>query len=174
MPKNKVEVVRMTPDMARAILKNNPNNRNVKRDRVSLYASDMEKGRWQLNGESIVIDADGNLKDGQEIVDISPLELVKKAEALGCGEIIINSVDNDGMMKGYDLNLVKQISEAVSVPVIACGGAGGINDLEKVIHQAGAHAAAGGSMFVYYGRLKAVLITAPSEKELTDAGIYKE
>lgn len=78
------------------------------------------------------------------------------------------------MMNGYDLNLVKQISEAVSVPVIACGGAGGINDLEKVIHQAGAHAAAGGSMFVYYGRLKAVLITAPSEKELTDAGIYKE
>ena len=63
--KNKIEVVRMTPDMARAILKNNPNNRNVKRDRVSLYASDMEKGRWQLNGESIVIDANGNLKDGQ-------------------------------------------------------------------------------------------------------------
>ena len=60
MHKNKVEVVRMTPDMARAILKNNPNNRNVKRDRVSLYASDMEKGRWQLNGESIVIDANGN------------------------------------------------------------------------------------------------------------------
>ena len=135
-----------------------------------------------FGSQSIVgsIDAklvDGDYKcaicDGQEIVDISPLELVKKAEALGCGEIIINSVDNDGMMNGYDLNLVKQISEAVSVPVIACGGAGGINDLEKVIHQAGAHAAAGGSMFVYYGRLKAVLITAPSEKELTDAGIYK-
>lgn len=112
--------------------------------------------------------------DGQEIIDISPLELAKKAEKLGCGEIIINSVDNDGMMKGYDLDLVKQISDAVSIPVIACGGAGGINDLEKVIHQAGAHAAAGGSMFVYYGRLKAVLITAPSEKDLTEAGIYKD
>lgn len=63
--KNKIEVVRMTPDLARAILKNNINNRNVKRERVNLYASDMEKGRWQLNGESIVIDANGNLKDGQ-------------------------------------------------------------------------------------------------------------
>lgn len=63
--KNKIEVVRMTPDMARSILKNNTNNRNVKRERVNLYASDMEKGRWQLNGESIVIDANGNLKDGQ-------------------------------------------------------------------------------------------------------------
>lgn len=110
--------------------------------------------------------------DGQVVLDVTPLELVKKAEALGCGEIVINSIDNDGTMNGYDLNLVKQISEAVSVPVIACGGAGGINDLEKVIHQSGAHAAAGGSMFVYYGRLKAVLITAPSEKELIEVGIY--
>lgn len=105
---------------------------------------------------------------------MTPLELVKKAEAFGCGEIVINSVDNDGMMNGYDLKLVKQISEAVNIPVIACGGAGGINDLEQVIHQAGTHAAAGGSMFVYYGRLKAVLITAPSEKQLTEAGIYKD
>lgn len=114
------------------------------------------------------------ISDGQEIIDVTPLELVKKAETLGCGEIIINSIDNDGMMNGYDLNLVKKVSEAVNVPVIACGGAGGISDLEKVIHQAGAHAAAGGSMFVFYGRLKAVLITAPSEKDLTDAGIYND
>ncbi len=114
------------------------------------------------------------ISDGLQIIDISPLELVKKSEALGCGEIIINSVDNDGMMEGYDLKLIKQISEAVSVPVIACGGAGGIKDIEQVIHQAGAHAAAGGSMFVYYGSLKAVLITAPSEKELTEAGIFKD
>ena len=114
------------------------------------------------------------ISDGQEVIDVTPLELVKKAETLGCGEIIINSIDNDGMMNGYDLNLVKKVSEAVNVPVIACGGAGGISDLEKVIHQAGAHAAAGGSMFVFYGRLKAVLITAPSEKDLTDAGIYND
>ena len=114
------------------------------------------------------------ISDGQEIIVVTPLELVKKPETLGCGEIIINSIDNDGMMNGYDLNLVKKVSEAVNVPVIACGGAGGISDLEKVIHQAGAHAAAGGSMFVFYGRLKAVLITAPSEKDLTDAGIYND
>jgi len=115
-----------------------------------------------------------SISDGQELIDISPLDLVKKAEDMGCGEIIINSIDNDGMMNGYDLKLVKQISDAVSVPVIACGGAGCIKDLEQVINQAGAHAAAGGSMFVYYGRLKAVLITAPSEKELIEAGIYKD
>lgn len=88
-------------------------------------------------------------------------------------EIVINSIDHDGMMDGYDLKLVKMmISESVKIPVTACGGAVGIGDLKDVIHKGGAHAAAGGSMFVYYGRLKAVLITAPSEKELTDAGIY--
>lgn len=114
------------------------------------------------------------ISDGQEAVDITPVELAKKAEDLGCGEIIINSIDQDGMMKGYDLDLVRQVSQVVKVPVIACGGAGGVNDLKTVLHEAGAHAAAGGSMFVYYGRLKAVLITAPSEKELTKAGIYHD
>lgn len=112
--------------------------------------------------------------DGQQLLDQTPLELALEAEQMGCGEIIINSIDNDGMMKGYDLELVKTITEAVKVPVIAIGGAGGIDDLKQVIQKAGAHAAAGGSMFVFYGRLRAVLITAPSEKELTDAGIYTE
>jgi len=112
--------------------------------------------------------------NGQKLLDKTPLELALEAEQMGCGEIIINSIDNDGMMKGYDLVLVKTITEAVKVPVIAIGGAGGIDDLKKVIQKAGAHAAAGGSMFVFYGRLRAVLITAPSEKELTEAGIYTQ
>lgn len=112
------------------------------------------------------------INDGTDMVDYSPIELAKKAEQYGAGELFINSIDNDGIMKGYDLSLIKEISKAVSIPVIACGGAGGIMDLKKVIQDAGAHAAAGGSMFVYYGKLKAVLITAPSEKELIEAGIY--
>lgn len=114
------------------------------------------------------------IEDGNEIVNATPGELAQKAENLGAGEIIINSVDNDGMMQGYDIELVKNIVESVKIPVTAIGGAGGIQDLKKVLHEGHAHAAAGGSMFVYYGRLKAVLITAPSEEELTRAGIYKE
>ena len=136
----------------------------------------------QFGSQSVVasIDAkkiDGAYKcfiaDGSEKVDVDPVALAKHVEELGAGEIIINSIDNDGMMNGYDISLVQSIASAVKVPVIAIGGAGGISDLEKVLHQGHAHAAAGGSMFVYYGKLKAVLITAPSEKELTDAGIYK-
>ena len=114
------------------------------------------------------------IEDGREMIDITPVELAKRAETLGAGEIIINSVDQDGMMQGYDIDLVKSVVESVKVPVTAIGGAGGIHDLKKVLHEGHAHAAAGGSMFVYYGRLKAVLITAPSEEELTQAGIYKE
>lgn len=111
--------------------------------------------------------------DGRECVDIAPVELAKKAEMLGVGEIFLNSIDKDGEMKGYDISLVKSVVEAVKIPVTACGGAGRIDDLRKVIHDGMAHAAAGGSMFVYYGRLKAVLITAPSENELVEARIYK-
>jgi len=132
-------------------------------------------------GQSIVASIDAKLvkdqykcviSDGEEIVEILPVELAKRAEMLGVGEILINSIDRDGMMQGYDIKLVKEIAAAVSIPVTACGGAGGIKDLKSVLSEGNAHAAAGGSMFVYYGRLKAVLITAPSEDTLIELGVY--
>ena len=112
------------------------------------------------------------IADGTDIINRSPIELAEEAEKLGAGEIILNSVDNDGMMQGYDLDLVRNVVDTVKIPVIALGGAGGIDDLKKVIVEGHAHAAAGGSMFVYYGRLKAVLITFPDESELKKAKIY--
>lgn len=114
------------------------------------------------------------IRDGKTVIQTSPVELAKEAEKLGVGEIFLNSIDRDGKMNGYDVELVKSVTSAVSIPVTACGGAGNITDLKTVLDEGGAHAAAGGSMFVYYGRLKAVLITAPSEKELIDMGIYSE
>lgn len=114
------------------------------------------------------------ISDGKEMVNRTPVELAKEAEKLGAGEIILNSVDRDGMMQGYDTKLVRSVVDSVKIPVTAIGGAGGIKDLKTVLEEGHAHAAAGGSMFVYYGRLKAVLITAPSEKELIAAEIYKE
>ena len=145
---------------------------------------EMVKRAIQLFGsQSIVASIDAKIDrgeyvcaihDGQEIVKISPLTLARNAEEMGVGEIILNSIDKDGMMDGYDIELVKNITQAVGIPVTACGGAGNIHDLKKVLDDGGAHAAAGGSMFVYYGKLKAVLITAPTENELTEAGIYKE
>jgi imidazole glycerol-phosphate synthase subunit HisF len=103
-------------------------------------------------------------------LDISPLAHAQNLQKLGVGELFINSVDNDGMMKGYDLVLVGKITDAVDVPVIACGGAGAIEDIEKVISEGHASAAAAGSMFVFHGKHKAVLITYPEYKLLN--GIF--
>lgn len=109
--------------------------------------------------------------DGTELVDKTPVELAIEAEKLGAGEIIINSIDRDGMMQGYDIELIKNVVNSVRIPVIAIGGAGGIKDLKSALHEGHAHAAAGGSMFVYYGKLKAVLITTPSENDYISEGI---
>jgi cyclase len=140
------------------------------------------KSADQFGSQSIVASIDAKrigsdykcfISDGTEETKWNPVDLAKEAECLGAGEIIINSIDNDGMMNGYDIDLVKSVADVVSIPVIAIGGASGINDLKMVLQEGHAHAAAGGSIFVYYGRLKAILITAPSEKELISAGIYK-
>lgn len=112
--------------------------------------------------------------DGKTKIGTNPVELAKRAEELGAGEILLNSIDRDGMMQGYDIKLVRDIVNAVSIPVIACGGARDIYDFKKVLQEGGAHAAAAGSLFVYYGKQKAVLITAPEERELISTGIYKQ
>lgn len=105
------------------------------------------------------------VKSGKQKISISPLEYVKIAENEGAGEIIINSIDNDGIMKGYDLEIIKTIAEAVNIPVVACGGAGGLTDFRNAI-LAGAHAVAAGSMFVYHGPRNAVLVNYPEKEEL--------
>lgn len=114
------------------------------------------------------------VSDGTKTTKVDPVDLAKKAEKLGAGEIFLNSIDRDGAMKGYDIPLIKKVTAAVSIPVTACGGAASISDLKEALSEGGAHAVAAGSMFVFYGRLRAVLITFPSEKELVSAGIYKE
>lgn len=114
------------------------------------------------------------INDGQEKTAHSPVSLAKYVEELGVGEIFLNSINNDGEMNGYDLKLVSDVCNSVRIPVIACGGASNINDFKLVLEKGHAHAAAAGSLFVYYGKQKAVLITAPSDKELTDIGIYSE
>lgn len=111
--------------------------------------------------------------DGTRQVEGTPVELAQRAEALGAGEILLNSIDRDGTMQGYDLKLVRSVADAVKIPLIACGGAGSAKDMEVVLHQAGAHAAAAGSMYVFYGTRRAVLIHVPEEKELMELGVYR-
>ncbi len=112
------------------------------------------------------------INGGRLKTDRAPQELAMLAERMGAGEILLNSMDRDGTMKGYDLDLVKSVTERVHIPVTACGGASGIEDLKRVLKEGQAHAAAAGSLFVYYGKKKAVLINMPHEQELIAGGIY--
>jgi cyclase len=80
----------------------------------------------------------------------------------GAGELLVTSINRDGTMTGYDIDLIHQVSSAVPIPVVACGGAGSYSDIAQVIRDGGAAAAAAGSMFVFQGRRRAVLITYPS------------
>jgi len=95
----------------------------------------------------------------------SPVELAKEFEALGVGEIVINSIDNDGVMKGYDLDLVHQIKREVHVPMTVLGGAGSLQDFGKVIEKYGPMGVSAGSLFVFKGIYRAVLINYPSHAQ---------
>ena len=99
----------------------------------------------------------------------NPVELAIEMQKLGAGELVINSIDNDGMMKGYDLNLIKKIREVISIPLTVMGGAGSYSDIGDVIKEHGIIGAAAGSLFVFKGKYRAVLINYPTraEKEYT-------
>ena len=109
---------------------------------------------------------------GTRRAEVDPLQWAVRLEALGAGEILLNSVDRDGTFQGYDLALVSHIAHAVNVPVVACGGAGSIEDCARVVRQAGASAAAAGSIFVFQGVHRAVLISFPPDAAL--ARLFKE
>lgn len=106
---------------------------------------------------------------GRQKTGLDPLKFAVQMEQMGAGELLINSIDRDGTMQGYDLSLVTQISDAVGIPVVACGGAGTVDDLAGAVNQGGASAAAAGSMFVFQGPHRAVLISYPNGDELQKA-----
>lgn len=108
------------------------------------------------------------IKGGTENTHLNPLDLAVKMQDLGAGEIIVNSIDCDGMMKGYDLYLIKSISKRVEIPVIASGGAGKLEHLKEAYFEGYASALAAGSMFVFHGPRRAVLINYPSKKEIRE------
>ncbi len=103
---------------------------------------------------------------GTKSTGYNPVDFAKLMEEKGAGELIINSIEKDGTMEGYDLDLVKRISEAVTIPVIACGGAGTYEHMANCFKDSFASAVAAGSMFVYHGPRKAVLINYPAKNEL--------
>ncbi len=96
---------------------------------------------------------------------ITPTEFAKKVAALGAGEIVINSIDCDGTMSGYDMNLVEAVREVVTLPITVIGGAGKHEDLVGLIKRFGIIGAAAGSLFVFKGKYRAVLINYPNRAD---------
>ena len=103
--------------------------------------------------------------NGKKESEINPFEFAKRLEVLGAGEIVINSIDNDGVMKGYDFELINRIRDEITIPMTVLGGAGCYDDLGEVIKQHGIIGVAAGSLFVFKGKFRAVLINYPTQIE---------
>ena len=129
----------------------------------------------KVGSQSVVIVADVKKKlfggyeifthNGKIATGINPSDFVKQMEALGAGEIVINSIDHDGKMNGYDFKLIDKIRRSTSLPLTVLGGAGSLNDIGDLIKNYGVIGAAAGSLFVFKGVYNAVLIYYPTNTE---------
>ncbi|MCL4696716.1 MAG: AglZ/HisF2 family acetamidino modification protein [Burkholderiaceae bacterium] len=103
--------------------------------------------------------------NGQRATGLDAAAFARQAEAAGAGEIVVNSIDRDGQMKGYDLDLVRQVRTAVTVPLTVLGGAGSLADIGTLVREFGIVGAAAGSLFVFKGVYRAVLINYPARAD---------
>ncbi len=129
----------------------------------------------QIGSQSVVVVLDVKRRTGVEYdvythngtrnTKLSPFDLARKVEELGAGEVVVNSIDNDGAMQGYDMPLVDRMRASIRIPVTALGGAGSLGDIEALITRFGIVGAAAGSLFVFKGQYRAVLINYPNRTE---------
>jgi imidazole glycerol-phosphate synthase subunit HisF len=134
-------------------------------------------GAKYVGSQSIVasIDVKKNLwgkykvfvNNGTTNTNVDPVTFATQMEKAGAGEILLNAIDKDGTFDGYDLELVKSVSTAVNIPVVALGGAGSVEDFAKAVHH-GASAVSAGSFFVFQRPHRAVLISYPGQTELKE------
>lgn len=132
----------------------------------------------QIGNQSVVVVLDCRKKllggyraythNGRVETKVQPVEFARQAEALGAGEIVLNSISNDGMQKGYDLALASQVRAATHLPLTLLGGAGSLADMHEAVQRLGTIGLAAGSLFVFKGQYRAVLISYPSRSERAD------
>lgn len=122
----------------------------------------MDVKKNSINGRYEIFTYNGTIATG-----LNPEIFAVEMQKLGIGEIVINSIDQDGVMKGYDLNLISKIRDVVSLPLTAIGGAGSLDDIGSAIKEHGIIGVSAGSLFVFKGKFRAVLINYPTfdEKE---------
>ncbi len=110
--------------------------------------------------------------NGTKRTGLQPQEFAKQLQEMGVGEIVVNSVDRDGMMQGYDMALVDSIRGTTNVPLTILGGAGTLDDIRDLVGRHRVIGAAAGSMFVFKGKFRAVLINYPDRD--THEGLYED
>lgn len=130
----------------------------------------------EFGSQAIVVSIDAKItraktyevwtRSGSHAVGLDVVEAAQLMAGMGAGEILLNSIDRDGMMQGYDLDLIRLVADRINIPVIACGGAGNLRDLSSAVQDGHASAVAAGSMFVFHGPRRAVLINFPTPAEL--------
>ena len=120
----------------------------------------MDVKRFGILNKPEVVVRNGKVRTG-----LDPAQWAKKIQKLGAGEIVVNSVDRDGMLNGYDYKLVDSIKDMVTIPITVLGGAGSLEDLQQLFSRYGLIGAAAGSLFVLKGKYRAVLITYPSKED---------
>ncbi|WP_323593468.1 AglZ/HisF2 family acetamidino modification protein [Aliarcobacter butzleri] len=108
------------------------------------------------------------INNGRKNTKLNPIDFIKKIENLGAGEIVVNSIDNDGVMNGCDIELLKEIKLNTKIPIIALGGIGNLAHIKQVFDEVNINGVACGSMFVYQGPLKGVLINYPSNQKIQE------
>lgn len=128
----------------------------------------------RVGGQSVVVVIDVRRKgtgyevfthNGTRSTGLDAAEFARRAEAAGAGEIVVNSIDRDGQMKGYDLDLVRHVRAVVTRPLTVLGGAGSLGDIGALLREFGLIGAAAGSLFVFKGVYRAVLISYPSRSD---------
>ena len=106
------------------------------------------------------------VSNGKRKLEVNLIDYVRELEEMGAGEILLTSIEHDGTYSGYDLKIIKRIAGAVSIPVIASGGASSLIDMKSAFNEGKASAVAAGSIFVYHGPRRAVLINYPTKDEI--------
>src|SRR5262249_31959314 len=106
------------------------------------------------------------INGGRTNTKTDPVRYAEELAKAGVGELLVNPIDRDGTMGGYDTELLRRISAAVDVPIIACGGAGSLQHMRDVVEQARVSAVSAGSLFVFHGKHRAVLISYPTQADL--------
>jgi cyclase len=154
---------------------------NLGVEKIALSASALENPKLvsdiakEVGNQSVVVVLDVKKKmfggydvythNGTKKAKIDLENFIKELQKLGVGEIVINSIDNDGVMKGYDVALIEKVKPLVDVPMTVLGGAGSLDDIKGLIKKFGIIGCASGSLFVFKGKYRAVLINYPKKDE---------